>query len=552
MPSHILGIDLGSWSVKAVLLESTFRGHRVEGVQEVPVAPGAPDTKSERQLEALQELLAVSGFKADTQIAALPGEQCTTRFVSLPFSEPKKVDQTIAGELADVLPFDVFDGVHDHVIQEKTEEGGSVSLCGASRLEPVRELLDTLQEAEIDPRFVPIDVLQLYNLYTHFLADDASKAESPGQASEEAGTFIQAAPGGPPEGRLLVDIGHERTLVCACFEHGIAFSRVLRAGGQDVTAAIAQAYELEWAAAEEGKHEEGLVASSRHPAASDDAQRMSDVVRAGLKPLVRELRRTLQAIRKEKRVRVARVDLLGGGARVRNLAPYLAEQLNVPVALGAAAEQSVERLIDAPRRGAYALPLALALRATTDAPVSRIDLRKGELGFAGQLQSLKARLPVMLGSAAAILLLMIVNVVAQYHVIGQREAEVDEQFCVVTKEVVGRRICEPTVALSVLRKPATELGSFKLPEKSGLQMAASLSELTPKDEKLEILFEELDLRPDRARIQGETTSFDAVDQIVAAFDADPCIENIRKGKMDKKSDGKKVEFALSMDLRCSR
>lgn len=550
MPSHIIGIDMGAWSVKAVMLESSFRGHRVEAVREVPVAPGSPETKSERQLEALQELLAVSGFKADTQIAALPGEQASTRFVELPFSDLKKVDATIGGELADVLPFDVFDAVYDHTMLYKTDEGGSVSLCAAALKGPVREHLDTLAEGGVDPRFLPVDMLQLYNLYTHFLQEDASKAEAPGQASEDAGTFIQPTPGGPPDGRLIVDIGHERTMVCGCYEKGIAHARVLRAGGQDVTQAIAAAYQLDWAAAEEGKHEEALAASSRHPASTDEAAKMAEIVALGLKPLVKELRRTLQAVRHERRFRVARIDLVGGGSRIRNLAPYLAEQLNVPVAHGVAVEQSVERLIDGPRRSAYAAPLAFALRATTEAPVNRIDLRKGDLSFAGQMQSLRQRFPVILASAAVLMMLLLVNTAVQYHLISKREAAIDEQFCLISQEVVGRRICEPAIALSVLREPASELGSFKLPEKSAFRVAAELSHLPPKD--VGLLISEMDLRPDKARLQGSAASFDAVDSIVSALEADRCIENIRKGNLDKRSDGKGVEFQLSMDLGCSK
>lgn len=554
MPSHILGIDMGSWSVKAVLLESTFRGHRVEAVQEVPVAPGSTETKSERQLEALQELLAVTGFKADTQIAALPGEQASTRLVELPFSDAKKVDATIGGELADVLPFDIFDAVYDHAIQEKKEDGGSVSMCAAALRGPVREYLDTLKEADIEPRFLPVDMLQLYNLYTHFLQEDASKAEAPGQASEDAGTFIQPAPGGPPDGRLIVDIGHERTMVCGCYENGIGHARVVRAGGVDVTGAIGSAYQLDALAAEAGKHEEALAASSRHPPATDEAAKMAEVVAAGLKPLVKELRRTLQAVRREKRFRVARIDLVGGGSRIRNLAPYLAEQLNVPVALGVAVEQSVERLIDGPRRAAYAAPLAFALRATTEAPVNRIDLRKGDLSFAGQMQSLRQRFPVILASAAVLLVMLMINTAAQYHLVTQRESQIDEQFCRITKEVVGRRICEPAIALSVLREPDSELGSFKLPEKSAFRVAAELSHLAPADTegKTQLKITEMDLRPDRARVQGTADSFDSVDQIVSAYEADRCIENIRKGSMNKRSDGNGVDFQLSMDLRCSR
>lgn len=550
MPQRILGVDLGAWSVKAVLAESAFRGYTVEATYEVPVGLGPPETRSERQIEALSEILAMPGAKPDTLIAAMPGETTTVRSIELPFSDTRKLEATMEGELADLLPFDVGEAVFDHVIQEKLDGGASRSLAAAAREEDVRERLALLNDAGVDPRFLPVDTLQLYNLYTHYLHDDASRAETPKETSSEASTFVIADPDSPPDGRLLVDIGHERTVVLAAFEGGIAHTRVLRHGGREVTEAIAEAYQLPWDDAEAGKHEDAFVASARHPAPSDATHRMSEVVVKGLRPLVLELRRTLLSVRREKRMRVARIDLLGGGARIRNLAPYLGEQLNVPTALGAAVEQAVERHVEPERRGAHAIALALALRTAGDEPVNSIDLRKGPLSFAGQLQHLRTRLPFMAGAAAVLMAFVLVLAVVQYRAVAARESAIDEQFCEVTERVVGRRVCEPAIALSVLREPTTELGNFKLPEKSAFRMAADISTAVPKD--LDTRLREMDIRPNQARLVGETTSFDAVDKIFSALGADPCITNVKKGSLLKKSDGKGVEFQLKMDLECSQ
>lgn len=549
MPQRILGIDIGSWSVKAVVVESSFRGFKVEEVHEVPIGTGDEDSKVDRQVAALELLLQQSTLRADTTVAALPGEDATTRFVELPFSDQKKIDATIGGELADVLPFDLMDAVYDHSLLEKREDGTSLSLCIAAQSSRISDYLALLGRAGVDPRFLPIDVIQLYSLYTNFLKEDASKAEAPKDAATEASTFVLPAPGGPPDARLIVDIGHERTLVCAAGDDGIGYTRVIRAGGVDVTQAIAQAYQLELDDAEAGKHEDALVASARHPAPSDAAAQMADVVASGLRPLVKELRRAIQAIRSEKRVRVARIDLVGGGARIRNLANYLAEQLNVPVANGVAVEQSVERNVDSSRRGAYAVALANAIRTTAEDGATRMDLRVGEFAFAGTLENVRKRVPFIAASVAAIALLAIVNTVAQYQVVGSREDEIDRQFCEITKKVVGREICEPTVAISVVREPASELGAFKLPERSAYTVAAELSQLAP--DKIEVVFDEMEITPDRVRISGETTSFDAVDQIVSAYAANACYSDIKKGKLSKKGDGAGVEFQLSIKLRCT-
>ncbi len=549
MPQRILGIDIGSWSAKAVLVESSFRGFKVEEVHEVPIGAGDDSTKTQRQIAALELLLEYGALRADTTVASLPGEYATTRFIELPFSDPKKVDLTIGGELADVLPFDLMDAVYDHTILDKRDDGSSLSLCIAAQSTKVSDYLALLQSAKVDPRYLPADVIQLFSLYQNFLKADASKAEAPKEASTEASTFILPTPGGPPDARLVVDIGHERTLVCAAGENGIAYTRVIRAGGGDVTQAIAQAYELEWEDAEDGKHEDALVASARHPAPSDAAARMSEVVASGLRPLVKELRRTLQAIRSEKRVRVARIDLIGGGARIRNLANYLAEQLNVPVANGVAVEQIVERNVEGPRRPAYALALANAIRTTAEDSATRMDLRMGEFAFAGTLENVRRRVPFIAGAIAVCSVLTLVNVFAQYHTVSAREAEIDQEFCAITKKVVGREICEPTVAISVVREPASELGAFKLPERSAYAVVAELSSLTPKD--VDVTFEEMEVTPDRVRISGETVSFDAVDKLVSAYSANSCYSDIKKGKLSKKGDGAGVDFQLSIKLRCS-
>lgn len=549
MPQKILGIDLGSWSVKAVLVETSFRSFEVAQVREVKVTPGEAETRRERQLAALRQLVTDPSLKADVQIVGFPGESVTTRFITLPFSDEKRIEQTISGELADSLPFELGDSVFDHTMLKKLPDGGSLSLAAVAMRDAVAGFLAGVQSAGIDPKHLPVDVLQLFNLYTAFLGEDQSKPETPVESAPEAGTFITNTPDGLTEARLILDIGHERTLVSAASNEGLAFIRVLRAGGRDVTAAIARAFGVTPEAAEEAKHAEALVASLRHPAPTDAAQRMAEVCSEGLHPLVKELRRTLQSIRSEKRVRISRVDLVGGGSRIRNLANHLAEQLNVPVAAGVAVEQPVERLVEASRRPAFAAALAYALRGSGDDRVQRIDLRVGDFAFAGQLKYLRDRMP-FIGAAAALLIgLVSANVYAQYHVIRAREAAIDRQFCEITQKVLGKEVCEPMVALSMMKQPATDLGSFRLPERSAFRVAADVSGLIPQG--TEVLISELDITPDRVRISGETVSFDAVDQIVAEYEKDSCLTEIKKGKLRKKSDGKGVEFQLSIKLVCS-
>src|SRR5262245_41188067 len=104
MPQRILGIDLGSWAVKAVQIETGFRGFEVVSVREVRLKPGDAETKLERQIEALQELLLDGKMRADAYVAGFPGESTTLRFVTMPFHDQKRVEATMSGELEDEVP----------------------------------------------------------------------------------------------------------------------------------------------------------------------------------------------------------------------------------------------------------------------------------------------------------------------------------------------------------------------------------------------------------------------------------------------------------------
>ena len=211
---------------------------------------------------------------------------------------------------------------------------------------------------------------------------------------------------------------------------------------------------------------------------------MADVVSKGLSTLVRGAPAlTIQVIRKEKRVRVARIDLVGGGCRIKNITNYLAEQLNVPVALGAAAEQAVENHVGPDRRGRVCpSALAFALRATGERPVvadrlphRRLHVRRPASAHAPARAGDGHRRRGARGGCCSS------TWWSSTQVINAREADIDQQFCDITKKVVGREICEPTVAKSVISQPASELGTFALPQRSAFGVAAELSSLVPKE-----------------------------------------------------------------------
>jgi Tfp pilus assembly PilM family ATPase len=176
-----------------------------------------------------------------------------------------------------------------------------------------------------------------------------------------------AALGGPEakdDAVMILDVGHLRTDLCIVRRGRAIFARTLSRGGRHVTQAIAKAWNLSPEDAEQAKHTDGFVASRREPAMSEAWDRISKVITQDLAPLLRDLRQTMAACRAQSGTTVKRAVVCGGGGRLRGLASWLSEELNLPV--GTITADDAPRLLGA--ADTELLPLGVALEGATGRP----------------------------------------------------------------------------------------------------------------------------------------------------------------------------------------
>ena len=95
--AKIVGVDLGSYSVKVVALEPKGRGaFDVLGYGEALVPPPAEGTDAlasmpERHSTALAELKARGLLEGDVFVTGLPGDGAAVRTLTFPFADAKKI-----------------------------------------------------------------------------------------------------------------------------------------------------------------------------------------------------------------------------------------------------------------------------------------------------------------------------------------------------------------------------------------------------------------------------------------------------------------------------
>src|SRR3989344_6064781 len=104
MSQRILGIDVGSHSIKVAEIERGLRGFQLVGFFEQPVMNSETLGKEGAATQALLKLFEEYNLPSDLVYPALPGQASSLRVIDLPFTDFKKIDQTIEFEMENYLP----------------------------------------------------------------------------------------------------------------------------------------------------------------------------------------------------------------------------------------------------------------------------------------------------------------------------------------------------------------------------------------------------------------------------------------------------------------
>ncbi|MFC1855927.1 pilus assembly protein PilM, partial [Thermodesulfobacteriota bacterium] len=118
MAQRVTGIDIGTASIKAVRLKSKLSRFEYESSYAVPIDQNAADRESAER-EALTSLIKDNHLENDILIAAVQAQKICKRFITLPFTERKKIEQVLSYEIENHVPFSSDDIVTDYQLISK-------------------------------------------------------------------------------------------------------------------------------------------------------------------------------------------------------------------------------------------------------------------------------------------------------------------------------------------------------------------------------------------------------------------------------------------------
>jgi type IV pilus assembly protein PilM len=554
MSQTVIGLDIGSYSVKAAVVETGLRKYQwVEFCEHLwnRDADGSPvDEDLSDAVTAVLERVS----DRNAIVTSIPGAKILNRELTLPFSNDKEIRNVLDFELDGQFPMAIDDLVYDYTILEKEPGGSSKILCSAVERKWFEKFLSELTEAGANPRIVCMDTLAAGELVTH------------------AGQVSAYGPPDDTDAVALIDIGHMTTSVCIVRGNVVEMVRTIKRGGHHLTKAIMDVASVSYQEAESIKHE--MLRLDGEPSLMEDeaqARAIQTAISTTLSPLLRDLRTTLHAHANNHVIGVVRGMLYGGTAKMPGLRELLAEHLNIQIERPrcfsfdwAQEELGPEGEEIAPKAA------SLALRYVSDGQKDSVNFRQGDLAFESEFKALKDK-----GIWFGVLLLLLVGILftriaVQKSVLEENQAKLEEKLGSFTEETFGERMTDLQAALGKVQSPPKSEGDGVIPEMTGFQAYYEIWQATniikemkveeEADAVLESDGEETDEEDFRIQIerislpaygkigqvQGKVASVKVMTAFQELLDKHPCMQ------LTQDPDYTGAKFTMRLKIECAK
>jgi len=319
----IIGLDIGSSSVKAVELSVKSKGVELINMGVAPVPPEAivqgAFLNSGAITEAIQQAVREAGIKTKMVATAVAGHSVIVKKISLPTMSREELEESIRWEAEQYIPFDINEVNLDFQILDTGDGEGQMDvLLVAAKKDLIDDYIQVITDAGLQPVVLDVAAFAVENTFT-------TNYDLP------TGDVV-----------ALVNVGSQVVNINIVSEGVPAFTRDISTGGNAYTEEIQKSLSVSWEEAERIKLGGGTTEESQDVVPQEVEQAMRSVTDT----VIGEISRSLDffaATAAESRI--ARVMLSGGGCRVSGFESAFQGKTNLPVEL----LNPLERLIPSNR-----------------------------------------------------------------------------------------------------------------------------------------------------------------------------------------------------------
>lgn len=300
----VLGLDIGSHSIKAIILDKTKTGMVLSNVGMVNLPPEAivDGTVEEKDIviTAIKNLTKLNKVKIKQVSTSVSGYSVIIKKISLPRSTKEELAENIEVEAEQFIPFDISEVNVDFQIlgsEDELSDQMEVVLVAAKK-EVIDNYMEILVEANLKPTVVDVDVFALENAFTHNYPDLRDTV-------------------------CLIDIGANKMNINILRDGMSLLTKDAALGGARITAEIQDLFDVDYQTAESIK-----VGGMEAP----DPAALEEIVGRAANNWIAEVKRTIDYLEASyPNEELSEIYLSGGSMRIKGLDALFEKELGVTV-----------------------------------------------------------------------------------------------------------------------------------------------------------------------------------------------------------------------------
>ncbi|MGQ9509572.1 MAG: type IV pilus assembly protein PilM [Thermodesulfobacteriota bacterium] len=303
---NVIGLDIGSSSIKLVELSEGKGGYRLQSLGISPLPPEAivdgALMDSVTIIDAIKELVASAKTKTKDVVTSVSGHSVIVKKITLPYMSRAELEESIKWEAERYIPFDINDVNIDFQILEKESENPEIMdvILVAAKKDIINDYVSVIIEAGLNPVIIDVDAFALENMLA--INYEIEKDET----------------------IAMANIGASITNINIIKNNISAFTRDIFKGGNHITEEIQRQLHIDYEEAEKIKIGSKIETNS--------PSMIQDILQTASESLALEIANSLDFFQSTTTYeKINKLFLSGGGAKIKDLDTLLQQQIGIPV-----------------------------------------------------------------------------------------------------------------------------------------------------------------------------------------------------------------------------
>ncbi len=303
---NVIGLDIGSSSIKLVELNEGKGGYKLQNLAISPLPPEAivdgALMDSVTIVDTIRDLISTCKVKTKDVVTSVSGHSVIVKKITLPFMTQAELEESIQWEAERYIPFDINDVNIDFQIFGSSSENPEVMdvILVAAKKDIINDYVSILMEAGLNPVIIDIDAFALENMLgiNYELEKDEVVA--------------------------IANIGASITNINIIKNNTSAFTRDIFKGGNQITEEIQRQLHIDFEEAEK------IKIGSKVDMASQTV--IHNIIKEASESLAIEIGNSLEFFQSTTTYeKIGKLFISGGGSKIKDFDIVLQQQIGIPV-----------------------------------------------------------------------------------------------------------------------------------------------------------------------------------------------------------------------------